>query len=181
MSVAQRLAGALLRQAGSSLHAPTAAPAVSSSLLLGRRFQQTEAAAAEESDTIELKVRQDCNAAASAAFQCRTVLLARERLSDQGRQDRGGAPPVDLKRRAAQVMEYKAHHIDPPSPTVTTTKAELMTFFETMYRMRRMEIAADMMYKAKFIRGFCHLCAPALPACKALGVVGEAHSAVVLK
>ena len=67
MSLAQRLAGVLLRQAGRSLHAPTAAPAVSSSLLLGRRFQQTEAAAAEESDTIELKVRQDCSAAAPAA------------------------------------------------------------------------------------------------------------------
>ena len=57
-------------------------------------------------------------------------------------------------------MEYKAHRIEPPSPHVTTSKAELMQFFETMYRMRRMEIAADMMYKAKFIRGFCHLCAP---------------------
>lgn len=70
--------------------------------------------------------------------------------------------------------EYKAHHIDPPSPAVTTTKAELLTFFETMYRMRRMEIAADMMYKAKFIRGFCHLCTPCLPALKPLRAVVEA-------
>ena len=40
---------------------------------------------------------------------------------------------------------------------MTTTKSELLKFFETMYRMRRMEIAADMMYKAKFIRGFLPL------------------------
>lgn len=56
-----------------------------------------------------------------------------------------------------QVREYQAHHIEPPGTTVTTTKAELITFFETMYRMRRMEIAADMLYKSKLIRGFCHL------------------------
>lgn len=57
----------------------------------------------------------------------------------------------------SQVDGYKTHRIDAPPSTVTTTKAELMTFFETMFRMRRLEIAADMQYKAKLIRGFCHL------------------------
>ena len=56
-----------------------------------------------------------------------------------------------------QVREYQAHHIEAPGTTVTTTKAELVQFFESMYRMRRMEIAADMLYKSKLIRGFCHL------------------------
>lgn len=56
-----------------------------------------------------------------------------------------------------QVRPYSAHRIEPPSTSVTTNKEELMKFFETMYKYRRMEIAADMMYKAKFIRGFCHL------------------------
>jgi pyruvate dehydrogenase E1 component alpha subunit len=51
----------------------------------------------------------------------------------------------------------KAHRIEPPANVVTTTKAELMSFFHTMYRMRRLEITADMLYKAKAVRGFCHL------------------------
>merc|ERR1712188_166849 len=38
-----------------------------------------------------------------------------------------------------------------------TSKAELLEFFETLFRFRRMEIAADVLYKGKFIRGFCHL------------------------
>ena len=56
-----------------------------------------------------------------------------------------------------QVDEYKTHRIDPPPTTVTTSRGELLGFFETMFRMRRLEIAADMQYKAKLIRGFCHL------------------------
>jgi len=57
-----------------------------------------------------------------------------------------------------QVNPFKAHRVDePPSTTVTTDRAELLQFFTLMYRMRRMEISADMLYKAKQIRGFCHL------------------------
>lgn len=60
--------------------------------------------------------------------------------------------------QTAQVTPFKAHHVDPPGNQVTTTKADLLNYFRSMYIMRRMEIAADMMYKAKMIRGFCHLC-----------------------
>ncbi|GFZ00104.1 thiamin diphosphate-binding fold (THDP-binding) superfamily protein [Actinidia rufa] len=37
------------------------------------------------------------------------------------------------------------------------TPAELMSFFHDMETMRRMEITADWIYKAKLIRGFFHV------------------------
>ncbi|CAL0313136.1 unnamed protein product [Lupinus luteus] len=54
-------------------------------------------------------------------------------------------------------LPFIAHNCDPPSRAVTTTSSELMSFFRDMARMRRMEIAADSLYKARLIRGFCHL------------------------
>lgn len=56
-----------------------------------------------------------------------------------------------------QVLPAKAHRIEAPNNVVETSVSELLHLYELMYRMRRMEIAADMMYKAKLIRGFCHL------------------------
>ncbi|KAL7132988.1 hypothetical protein ABFS83_12G111000 [Erythranthe nasuta] len=54
-------------------------------------------------------------------------------------------------------LPFTGHNIDPPSRTVETSPQELLTFFRDMALMRRMEIAADSLYKAKLIRGFCHL------------------------
>jgi pyruvate dehydrogenase E1 component alpha subunit len=56
-----------------------------------------------------------------------------------------------------QVAPYKTHRVEAPSRTVTTTVGELAKMYHMMFKMRRMEVASDMQYKAKLIRGFCHL------------------------
>merc|ERR1719379_2612616 len=53
---------------------------------------------------------------------------------------------------------FELHNIDGgPSTTVEYDKDQLMKQFELMYTMRRMEITCDNEYKARNIRGFCHL------------------------
>lgn len=46
---------------------------------------------------------------------------------------------------------------DPKITTATSSKTEMLQFFRDMYTIRRMEIACDTEYKARNIRGFCHL------------------------
>ena len=47
--------------------------------------------------------------------------------------------------------------MEAPSAEVETSGKELMDMFQTMFRMRRMELAADLLYKQKLARGFLHL------------------------
>lgn len=58
-----------------------------------------------------------------------------------------------------QMPKFELHHLkDNQMPkTAVTNKAELMAYFTRMSLMRRTEIVADNLYKAKQIRGFCHL------------------------
>lgn len=52
---------------------------------------------------------------------------------------------------------FKAHLCDGPTTSTTATKDELMEWLRMMLIMRRMEITCDTEYKARNIRGFCHL------------------------
>lgn len=52
---------------------------------------------------------------------------------------------------------FRGHLTDTPGLEVETSKDELLHMYKTMQTMRRMEMAADALYKQKLIRGFCHL------------------------
>ncbi|ETI28099.1 pyruvate dehydrogenase (acetyl-transferring) E1 component, alpha subunit [Cladophialophora carrionii CBS 160.54] len=52
---------------------------------------------------------------------------------------------------------FETYNLDPPPYTLDTTKKELKKMYYDMVAVRRMEMAADRLYKEKKIRGFCHL------------------------
>lgn len=67
------------------------------------------------------------------------------------------APSQSDDSLTVTVNPFKGHRLEPPSRDVQTSKQELLGMFETMVRMRRTEIAADLLYKQKLARGFLHL------------------------
>ncbi|KAJ6460883.1 mitochondrial pyruvate dehydrogenase E1 component beta subunit [Mycena sanguinolenta] len=52
---------------------------------------------------------------------------------------------------------FRAYQCDKPELDVQVTKDQLLGWYKQMQTMRRLEMAADALYKAKLIRGFCHL------------------------
>lgn len=53
---------------------------------------------------------------------------------------------------------FEMYNCEKPSLDVEVSKEELLDMYTKMTTMRRMEMTADGLYKAKKIRGFCHLC-----------------------
>ncbi|ANB14865.1 pyruvate dehydrogenase (acetyl-transferring) subunit E1 alpha [Sugiyamaella lignohabitans] len=52
---------------------------------------------------------------------------------------------------------YATYNLEAPSLEVSLKKDELLQMYKDMTVVRRLEMAADALYKAKKIRGFCHL------------------------
>lgn len=52
---------------------------------------------------------------------------------------------------------FSTYNLDAPNLSVDLTKDELLQMYKDMTVVRRLEMASDALYKAKKIRGFCHL------------------------
>ncbi|KAF3906587.1 hypothetical protein ABW20_dc0108465 [Dactylellina cionopaga] len=52
---------------------------------------------------------------------------------------------------------FEPYEVEPPSLQMEVTKNELKGMYKDMAAVRRMEMAADKLYKERKIRGFCHL------------------------
>eukprot|EP00301_Raphidiophrys_heterophryoidea_P020717 c5337_g1_i1.p1 GENE.c5337_g1_i1~~c5337_g1_i1.p1 ORF type:complete len:403 (-),score=97.69 c5337_g1_i1:236-1399(-) len=90
--------------------------------------------------------------ASLAAFRAR-AFAARPRLGFVvSRAFSSEAVEVDIPTK------FETHHLEnAPAQKATTTKDEMLGYFKLLAVMRRMEIVCDNLYKAKMIRGFCHL------------------------
>lgn len=57
-----------------------------------------------------------------------------------------------------QTKPFKLHKLDSgPSTDVTVTRDDAIRFYREMATIRRLEAAANSLYKEKAVRGFCHL------------------------
>ncbi|EPS38323.1 hypothetical protein H072_7945 [Dactylellina haptotyla CBS 200.50] len=69
------------------------------------------------------------------------------------------AKPEDDKPITVSLQDnsFEPYEIEAPSLELKTTKNELRAMYRDMAAVRRMEMAADKLYKERKIRGFCHL------------------------
>jgi len=85
-----------------------------------------------------------------------TVVAADVELAAVAKAEADKAASAPLTIALPQVTTHLIATDAVPTEAVTSKK-ELLHYFRTMHTMRRMEIAADVLYKGKMIKGFCHL------------------------
>ncbi|KAG5641411.1 hypothetical protein DXG03_005267 [Asterophora parasitica] len=84
----------------------------------------------------------------------RAIQTSADTTQLQGTAPGDGQQPFTVKLHPDSFRAYKC---DLPDLEVEVNKDQLLTMYRQMQLVRRMEMAADALYKAKLIRGFCHL------------------------
>ncbi|KAF2717329.1 pyruvate dehydrogenase E1, alpha subunit [Polychaeton citri CBS 116435] len=99
--------------------------------------------------------------AAPARFNATRVGALRSVTTDaaSSHAEKADVPQEDDKPFTVQLSDeaFETYELDPPPYTMETSKKELKQMYYDMVAVRRMEMAADRLYKEKKIRGFCHL------------------------
>ncbi|RMZ21663.1 hypothetical protein D0859_14326 [Hortaea werneckii] len=83
--------------------------------------------------------------------------ISDHRRGEQSRREERGS--FDDKPFTVRLSDeaFETYELDPPPYALETSKKELKQMYYDMVAVRRMEMAADRLYKEKKIRGFCHL------------------------
>lgn len=64
----------------------------------------------------------------------------------------------NVSEASFQTKPYKLHRLETgPSTEVVCSREDALKMYKQMFMIRRMESTANSLYKAKIIRGFCHL------------------------
>lgn len=106
---------------------------------------------------------EDSDRTSKLAFQWSSPTPPTKPLVDMGGATVGGGKKANRTEKIEDGVrfnfrdEFRTHQCDPPPSHTTATKEELLWYYEQMQTIRRLEVAADAFYKAKLIRGFCHL------------------------
>ncbi|KAK6543862.1 alpha subunit of pyruvate dehydrogenase [Orbilia ellipsospora] len=90
----------------------------------------------------------------SRTFATEFEVGAAEKLDVKGAKDVDGDKKLTVKLADTSFEPYE---IEAPSLEFETSKNELASMYRDMVSVRRMELAADGLYKERKIRGFCHL------------------------
>ncbi|KAK9718828.1 alpha subunit of pyruvate dehydrogenase [Basidiobolus ranarum] len=69
-----------------------------------------------------------------------------------------GTPIFQQHSFKLEEEDFVTFNCEAPQNEVSFSKEELLEMYRQMNVMRRLEMAADALYKSKMIRGFCHLC-----------------------
>lgn len=92
--------------------------------------------------------------ASGRPFRARTI-----QTSADTTQLRSSAPADPHENFSVRLHEdsFQSYRCEAPELDVEVTKDLLLAMYKQMQLVRRMEMAGDALYKAKMIRGFCHL------------------------
>ncbi|QPG74523.1 alpha subunit of pyruvate dehydrogenase [Brettanomyces nanus] len=89
--------------------------------------------------------------AAAAVSRSLPILMAKRNMATQVKKD-NDVVHIDLPADS-----FEGYMMDPPALSYDTEKSRLVKMYKDMNTIRRMEMSADGLYKAKKIRGFCHM------------------------